>query len=113
VSGPRHDRSEQLSEKETLMPPRNVDQVVSGVPYVVTSVNDRTPTSLEEFVEHDVVAITAAHLDQVITIRGSARHQDDSVVLHEKDSAGVGKDVRTWRISDVNGRFEAVERSIY
>ena len=90
-----------------------VDQVTSGVPYVVTMVNGRPPESLDDFVADAVVAITVAAEDQVVTIHGSARRDADAVVVYEKDSDGIGKDVRTWQVRRESGRFEAVERSIY
>jgi len=90
-----------------------VDEVMSGVPYVVTVVNGRPPESLNDFVADAVVAITVAAANQEVKIRGSARRDGDTVVIHEKDSDGIGKDVRTWRVRLESGRFEAVERSIY
>ncbi len=90
-----------------------VDQVASGVPYVVTMVNGRPPESLDDFVADAVVAMTVAAADQVVTIHGSARRDADAVVVFEKDSDGIGKDVRTWQVRREGGRFEAVERSTY
>ena len=90
-----------------------VDPVTSGTCYVVTSVNDRLPASLEDFVACRVAAVTVASPRQVVTIRGSVRIDGNSVLVYEKDSDGTGKDVRTWRIKLQNGRFEAFERSLY
>ncbi len=90
-----------------------VDPVSSGTCYVVTSVNERPPESLDDFVVRPVVAVTVASEDQEVTIHGSARRDGDSILVHEKDSDGTGKDVRTWRIHLQNGRFEAFERSTY
>ena len=90
-----------------------VDPVTSGTCYVVTSVNDRLPASLEDFAACRVAAVTVASPRQVVTIRGSVRIDGDSVLVYEKDSDGTGKDVRTWRIKLQNGRFEAFERSLY
>jgi len=92
---------------------RKVDEVVSGVPYVVTLVNGRPPESLNDFVGEAVVAITVAAAEQVVIIHGSVRRDGDAVVIYEKDNDGIGKDVRTWRVRLEGGRFEAVERSIY
>lgn len=89
------------------------DEVVSGVPYLVTSVNDRPPASLDDFVGDPVVALTVASDTQVVIIHGASRHDRDSVIVYEKDGCGTGKDVRTWRIQIKDGRFEASERSIY
>ena len=77
---------------------RKVDEVVSGVPYVVTLVNGRPPESLNDFVAEAVVAITVAAAEQVVIIHGSVRRDGDAVVIYEKDNDGIGKDVRTWRV---------------
>ena len=45
-----------------------VDDVMSGIPYVVTLVNGRPPESLNDFVTDDVVAITVAAAEQVVTV---------------------------------------------
>ena len=90
-----------------------VDDVMSGIPYVVTLVNGRPPESLNDFVTDDVVAITVAAAEQVVIVHGSVRRDGDAVVIYEKDNDGIGKDVRTWRVRLERGRFEAVERSIY
>ena len=90
-----------------------VDDVMSGIPYVVTLVNGRPPEWLNDFVTDDVVAITVAAAEQVVTVHGSVRRDGDAVVIYEKDNDGIGKDVRTWRVRLERGRFEAVERSIY
>ncbi len=75
-----------------------VDPVSSGTCYVVTSVNERPPERLHDFVVRSVVAVTVASEHQVVTIHGSARLDGDSILVYEKDSDGTGKDVRTWRI---------------
>ena len=90
-----------------------VDAVASGAPYVVTAVNDRPPQSLDDFVERSVVAVTVASEHQVVEIHGSARIDGDSVIIHEKDHDGIGKDVRTWLIGSCDGHFEATERSLF
>jgi hypothetical protein len=89
------------------------DPVSSGTRYVVTSVNERPPESLDDFVIRPVVALVVAREGQVVEIHGSSRLEGDSILVHEKDSDGVGKDVRTWRVLQQNGRFEAFERSTY
>ena len=88
-----------------------VDPVSSGTCYVVTAIRNRAPERLDDFVSDDVVALTVASDRQVLTIQGFSRLDGDSILLYEKD--GNGKDVRTWRISEQHGRFEAFERSIY
>ena len=78
---------------------------------MVTSINDHAPKRLDDFVIDEVVALTVASDRQVVTIQGSSRLNGDSILVYEKD--GGGKDVRTWRIKQQNGRFEAFERSMY
>ena len=90
-----------------------VDPVSSGTCYVVTSVNERPPEQLEDFVARPLIVLTVASERQVVTIHGSVRREADSILVHEKDKEGTGKDVRTWRIRQQNGRFEAFERSTY
>ena len=90
-----------------------VDPVASGCCYVVTSVNEHTPESLDDFMVLPVVALAIASERQVVTIHGSVRPHGDSITVYEKDRGGVGKDVRTWRIQQQNGRFEAVQRARY
>ena len=90
-----------------------VDGVASGRDYVVRLVNDRVPERLDEFVDRAVVALTVAANDQVVEICGSAHLTDGTVLVHEKDCSGTGKDVRTWRVQPQDGGFVAVERSIY
>lgn len=87
-----------------------VDPVVSGRPYVVTSVNDAEPHCLEDFVAQPVLACTVAAREQVVEIHGAARIDADAVIVHEKDTDGTGKDVRTWQISPHDGNYEAVQR---
>ena len=84
-----------------------VDPVASGRSYTVTTANDRVPERLLDFVSHPVLTATVASRDQVVDICGSARLAGNSVVVHEKDDEGVGKDVRTWQIQPQNGQFEA------
>ena len=92
---------------------RNVDPVSSGRAYVVTAVNDRPAAELADFVALPVVVLTVEAGGQIVTIHGSASLDGDSAVVHEKDGAGTGKDVRTWRIRAANGAFEATERSTF
>ncbi|MEO8698181.1 MAG: hypothetical protein ABI658_32105 [Acidimicrobiales bacterium] len=75
--------------------------------------NERPPETLDDFVVRPVVALVVARKDQIVEIRGSSRVDGDSIIVHEKDSDGFGKDVRTWRILQENERFEAFERSMY
>jgi len=66
---------------------------------------------LGDFVADRVVTVTVESEHQVVKIQGSSRLNDDSILVYEKD--GAGKDVRTWRIKQQNGRFEAFERSMF
>ena len=91
----------------------HVDPVSSGTCYVVTSVNGRPPLELHDFLDCAVVALTVASPHQEVTIHGSVRLDDGAVLVYEKDHDGIGKDVRTWRIQEQNGHFEAYERSTY
>jgi hypothetical protein len=86
-----------------------VDPVASGKPYTVTMVNDRVPEKVGDFVSRPVVAVTVACHDQVVMIHGCAHLVGDEVVVHEKDEAGTGKDVRTWHIHAGAGCFEALQ----
>ena len=90
-----------------------VDPVSSGTCYIVTAINEHPPKRLDDFVIDDVVALTVASDRQVVTIQGSSRLDGDSIFVYEKDDEGVGKDVRTWCITEQNGRFEAFQRSTY
>ena len=90
-----------------------VDPVASGACYVVTSVNEQSPASLDDFLIRPVVSVTVASARQLVTIHGSVRRDGDSVYLYEKDSDGVGKDVRTWQVTVHDGRFEAFQRPMY
>jgi hypothetical protein len=90
-----------------------IEAVASGKPYIVTLVNDHAPVGLSDFVDRAVVAFTVATNDQSLEVCGSAHLADDSVLVHEKDDSGIGKDVRTWWVRDQDGCFVAVERSTY
>jgi hypothetical protein len=101
-------------EEEAAMSERsNVDPVKSGKAYVVTAVNDLPAAQLADFVAAPVVVLTVESGGQVVTIHGSASLDGESVVVHEKEGLGFGKDVRTWRIREANGGFEATERSTF
>jgi|tagenome__1003787_1003787.scaffolds.fasta_scaffold15899912_1 hypothetical protein len=79
--------------------------VISGVPYLVTSVADGTPTTLAAFV--DDAEFTIALKDEHHLVRGHGRELDDKVVFYEKDNLG-GKDVRVWHVTvDDSGTLKA------
>ena len=90
-----------------------VDPVKSGVDYIVTSVNDAQPKSFDDFVTRPVIAVTVASHDQVVQIHGCAHVDGDTVVVHEKDEDGTGKDVRIWSIRVQDRQFVAVQPSLY
>lgn len=89
-----------------------VEQVMCGKAYVVSSVNDRPPEYLEDFVGSTVVSVTAVSDERVVTFHGPGRQDGSCVVVYEKDQGGLGKDVRLWRIAIENGVFEAVEPAL-
>jgi hypothetical protein len=79
--------------------------VISGVPYLVTSVSDGRPTTLDAFI--DAAEFTISLKDQDHLVRGHARELDDKVVFYEKDHPG-GKDVRVWHVTvDDSGTMKA------
>jgi hypothetical protein len=79
--------------------------VISGVPYVVTSVADGTPATLDAFL--DDAEFTIALKDEHHLVRGHGRGLDDKVVFYEKDHIG-GKDVRVWHVTvDDSGTVKA------
>ena len=41
------------------------------------------------------------------------RRDGDAVLVYEKSAGGTGKDVRTWRVTHRDGRFEIAERSLF
>jgi hypothetical protein len=90
-----------------------VDDVASGAPYRVTSINGAEPRGLASISTDDVVVITAALGRQEVTIHGAAHSDGNGVVIHEKTADGTGKDVRTWRLVETGAGLEAVERSMY
>lgn len=92
---------------------RDVTAVAAGVPYVVESVNDRAPETLDDFLAGAVITVVAATDTQLVTFQGPGRRDADSVLIYEKDHGGVGKDVRIWRIAIHDGRFEAAQRPTF
>ncbi|MCU1503437.1 MAG: hypothetical protein JWM12_2791 [Ilumatobacteraceae bacterium] len=90
-----------------------IDPVASGARYTVIFVNEREPATIDDFLSAAIVDITIASTHQQVTIRGSARHDGEAVVVYEKGKDGTGKDMRTWRIDRGVGGFEARELSAY
>ena len=74
------------------------DMVVSGVPYEVTGVEGRMPSTLEEF-EGPVTMHTHGPTGDH-EVAGAGEHPHDGAIrVHEKDHDGTGKDVRVWTVS--------------
>ena len=92
---------------------KDVVAVVSGLPYLVVSVNAHPPESLDDFVVDGVTTVEASAHEQIVTFHGPGRREADCVVIYEKDHAGVGKDVRIWCIASRDAHFEAIERCTY
>ena len=96
-----------MSDRKDVVP------VISGLPYLVVSVNQHAPVSLDDFVGDGVTTVEAAAREQVVTFHGSGRREADCVLIYEKDQVGIGKDVRVWRIVVQDGCFEASDRPIH
>ncbi len=91
-----------------------VDEVASGAPYRVVSVNGQPPGDLDAILTDGVSVIVAARGEQEVTIHGDAGRVDQhTVLIHEKAMAGTGKDVRTWAVTARGDGLQAVERSMY
>lgn len=73
------------------------DPVASGRPYDVLFVEERTPTSLDDFVGEVSFTVDSSGSEKIICGVGSAA--GDGVHFQEKDVAHDGKDVRVWRVS--------------
>ena len=82
-----------------------VDAVSSGTPYSVSAVDGRPPQNLDDFVAEDVVTLIINNEAQEVIVQGSAVRTEDTVLVYEKDGAGSGKDVRTWRVHWDGGAF--------
>ena len=96
------------------MPDRSrADEVASGAPYVVRTVNDHPPTDLADFLGEPVVVLTVERRQQQVCIHGESRLDGDAVIVYEKDSDGTGKDVRTWSVRRNGAQFEAGERAVF
>ncbi|WP_182113182.1 MULTISPECIES: hypothetical protein [unclassified Actinotalea] len=76
----------------------NLATIVSGVPYVVRTLDGRPPVSIDEFaadVSMVVVGPTGEH-----TVAGCGDLISDGTVrLYQKDNDGTGKDIRVWTVS--------------
>lgn len=85
----------------------DLNSAIPGASYLVTSVNDQPPESLEQFVSGNIVELTADREDQLLRIHGSARYDGDTVVVYQLQHASESTEVRTWHITRRGGRFEA------
>jgi hypothetical protein len=77
--------------------------IVSGVPYDVTGVDGRPPSTLEEFTGPVTMHTHGPTGDHEISGAGEHPH-DGTVRLHEKDHHGTGKDVRVWTVTPAPDR---------
>lgn len=77
--------------------------IVSGVPYEVTEVEGRTPSTLEEFAGDVTIHTQGPTGDHEVSGAGEHPH-DGAVRVHEKDHDGTGKDVRVWTVSPAPDR---------
>jgi len=90
-----------------------VDPVVSGTPYRVVAVDGLPPAGLADLCHDGVVEMTVERGEQVATVRGSARGEDDQVVVYEKSDEGRAKDVRTWVVSADEEGLVAIENGAF
>lgn len=81
------------------------DLVISGVPFPVTEVDGRVPSTLEDFV--DDVTFVVADRSGPRTVIGAGHREGDQVRVHEKAAHGSGKDVRVWCVRATADGFTA------
>lgn len=81
-------------------------QVISGVPYLVTEVAGRPPSSLRDFVGD--VQFTVTRQEQLCHLGGVGAQTDLGVRFNQKAGTS-GKDVRIWQITQTEpgGPFHA------
>jgi hypothetical protein len=86
--------------------------VISGKSYLVLLVEDRSPSSLDEFDAADGFTIDMDGTSYLV--QGSGRLVENEVRYHEKDVENNGKDVRVWRvIRQEDGTFFASHAASY
>ena len=78
--------------------------VVSGVRCPVVSVAGTDPHLLAQF--HGTTEFTVDMSGAPYLVRGCGSTLDGSVRFHEKDEV-LGRDVRVWHVSQVDGGFVA------
>ena len=78
--------------------------VVSGVTCPVVSVAGTDPRLLAQF--HGTTEFTVDMAGTPYLVRGCGSSLDGQVRFHEKDEV-LGRDVRVWHVSEVDGGFVA------
>lgn len=82
------------------------EPVVSGVPYEVQDVAGNAPTDLTAFDGSTTVTVVGS--TGVHVLRGSGSAHEDHARFYEKSEDGIGKDMRTWKITPADrGGFTA------
>jgi hypothetical protein len=71
------------------------DATASGVPYPVLQVGGQPPSTLDQFVGETAFTVVKAGTESEVC--GVGTRTEDVVLFHEK-LAGLGKDVRVWRL---------------
>ena len=79
--------------------------VVSGVACPVTSVAGTDPTLLAQFLGDTQFTVDAVS-GSTYLVRGCGSGLEQQVRFHEKDEV-LGRDVRVWHVSQVDGAFVA------
>lgn len=86
--------------------------VISGAGYRVTSVDQREPATLGDFLADGEIDIDARDpTGSLVRITGTARLDGTNVVLNEKDRHG--KDARTWIIEQHGATFSVAPRAAF
>jgi len=70
--------------------------IISGIAYRILDVAGQPLTDLDELLGAKA-EFTIDH-DGGYVVRGSSRKDEDTVKFYEKDSDGIGKDLRVWRL---------------
>ncbi len=79
--------------------------VVSGVACPVTSVAGTDPTLLAQFLGETQFTVDTGG-GHTYLVRGTGSSLEQQVRFHEKDEV-LGRDVRVWHVSQVDGGFMA------
>ena len=70
--------------------------IISGIAYRILGVAGHPLSGLDEVLGAEA-QFTIDH-DGGYVVRGSSRKDDETVRFYEKDSDGIGKDLRVWRL---------------